>query len=380
MRNRIYLDHAATTPLAAEVLAEMMPYLTEIYGNPSSIHGTGREAHQALETARRRTAAALEAKPQEIYFTSGGSESDNWAIRGAAMANQSRGRHLITDAIEHHAVLHTFRELEREGFEVTYLQPDGQGRIDPAEVERAIRPDTVLISVMTANNEIGTLQPVWEIGNIAREKGVLFHTDAVQAIGAVPVKVEEMNADLLSLSAHKFYGPKGTGALYIRQGTKISPLIQGGAQERSLRAGTENVAGIVGLGCAIERAVRNLAENAARTARLRDRLIGGILERIPGAILNGDPVNRLPGNAHFTFRDVDGEALLLRLDLMGIAASGGSACTAGAAEPSHVLAALGQPEILAKGGLRMSLGPENTEDEIGEVLEMLPGLIGDLRR
>ena len=380
MTNRIYLDNAATTAVSPEVLREMEPCWTECWGNPSSIHGTGREARRALDLARKRTAAAIGAQPQEIYFTSGGSESDNWALQGAAAARRDRGRHIITTAVEHHAVLHTCRALEAQGYEVTYLPVDRLGRVSPESVEAALREDTILISVMTANNEIGTIQPVREIGEIAHRHGVLFHTDAVQAIGAVKVDVNEMNADMLSLSAHKFHGPKGVGALYVRRGTKLAPLIHGGAQERGLRAGTENVPGIVGLGKAIEMASENIPERSARIAALRDRLIRGVLTRIPDAVLNGDPENRLPGNASFTFPGVDGEALLLRLDLMGIACSGGSACTSGSTEPSHVLAAIGQPPELSRGSLRMTLSDTNTEAEIDETLAVLPGLVEDLRR
>ena len=379
MRNRIYLDHAATTPLAPEALAEMMPFWTECFGNPSSVHATGRGAHRALDSARKRIAAAIGAEPREIYFTSGGSESDNWAVKGAAFAGRDRGRHVITTSIEHHAVLHACRWLEEQGYEITLLPVDNLGRVDPEDVRRAVRTDTVLISVMTANNEIGTLQPIREIGEIARERGIPFHTDAVQAIGAVPVNVREMNADLLSLSAHKFHGPRGVGALYVRQGIRLESLIHGGAQERGLRAGTENLPGAAGMGKAIEMALANLPEKSARIAGMRDLLIRGILESLPGTLLNGDPVRRLPGNAHFTFPGVDGEALLLRLDLAGIAASGGSACTSGSREPSHVLSAIGQGPELSKGGLRLTLGEENTPEEIREVIQAVTAIVRDLR-
>jgi len=380
MRNRIYLDNAATTTLSPEVLQEMETCLRECYGNPSGVYGTGREAHRLLDQARKRTAAALGAKPQEIYFTSGGSESDNWAIKGGALARRNRGKHLITSAIEHHAVLHTFQWLETYGFEVTYLPVDGMGRVDPAEAEKAVRPDTTLISIMAANNEIGTIQPIPEIAKMARERDILFHTDAVQAIGAMEMNMEKLPVSMLSLSAHKFHGPKGIGALYVRQGTVIESLIHGGSQERGRRAGTENMPGIVGLGRAIEKAAAGIPERAAKTVRLRDLLIRGIHEQIPWARLNGDPIRRLPGNVHFTFPGVDGEALLLRLDLMGIACSGGSACTSGAAEPSHVLKALGQGEELMKSGLRMTLNEENTEEEILEVIRVLLPLVNELRR
>ena len=380
MMNRIYLDHAATTAVSPEVLREMLPYMTECFGNAASIHGTGREAHRALDRARKQVAAVLGAQPQEIYFTSGGSESDNWAVKGVAWAARGRGKHVITSAVEHHAVLNACAWLEGMGFEVTRLPVDALGRVDPDSVARAVRPDTVLISVMTANNEIGTLQPIREIGEIARSRGVPFHTDAVQAAGHIPVNVEELQVDLLSLSAHKFHGPKGVGVLYVRRGTKLDSLIHGGAQERGLRAGTPNVPGAVGLAKALELAAASLPESADRVRALRDQLIREIRARIPDAVLNGDPERRLPGNVHFSFPDVDGEALLLRLDLAGIACSGGSACTSGAQEPSHVLAAIGQAPDLAKGGLRMTLGEENTPEEIKEVLRVLPEIVQDLKR
>ena len=380
MMNRIYLDHAATTAVSPEVLREMLPCMTECFGNAASIHGTGREAHRALDRARKQVAAVLGAQPQEVYFTSGGSESDNWAVKGVAWAARGRGKHVITSAVEHHAVLNACAWLEGMGFEVTRLPVDALGRVDPDSVARAVRPDTVLISVMTANNEIGTLQPIREIGEIARSRGVPFHTDAVQAAGHIPVNVEELQVDLLSLSAHKFHGPKGVGVLYVRRGTKLDSLIHGGAQERGLRAGTPNVPGAVGLAKALELAAASLPESADRVRALRDQLIREIRARIPDAVLNGDPERRLPGNVHFSFPGVDGEALLLRLDLAGIACSGGSACTSGAQEPSHVLAAIGQAPDLAKGGLRMTLGEENTPEEIKEVLRVLPEIVQDLKR
>ena len=380
MMNRIYLDHAATTAVSPEVLREMLPCMTECFGNAASIHGTGREAHRALDRARKQVAAVLGAQPQEIYFTSGGSESDNWAVKGVAWAARGRGKHVITSAVEHHAVLNACAWLEGMGFEVTRLPVDALGRVDPDSVARAVRQDTVLISVMTANNEIGTLQPIREIGEIARSRGVPFHTDAVQAAGHIPVNVEELQVDLLSLSAHKFHGPKGVGVLYVRRGTKLDSLIHGGAQERGLRAGTPNVPGAVGLAKALELASASLPESGDRVRALRDQLIREIRARIPDAVLNGDPERRLPGNVHFSFPGVDGEALLLRLDLAGIACSGGSACTSGAQEPSHVLAAIGQAPDLAKGGLRMTLGEENTPEEIKEVLRVLPEIVQDLKR
>jgi cysteine desulfurase len=379
MTNEIYLDYASTSPMWPEVLEAMTPFLTTAFGNPSSVHGFGREARKAVEFARGQVASALGAQPREICFTSGGTESDNWAIRGAALARQDRGRHLITTRVEHPAVLNTMRALEKQGWEVTRLPVDAEGRVDPREVKRAIRGDTVLISVMTANNEIGTLQPVEEIGRIAREADVLFHTDAVQAVGAIPVCPEWMEADLLSLSGHKFHGPKGIGVLYVRQGTILEPLITGGEQERRMRAGTEHVAGIVGLGKAIELAAARMPENSRRIRALRDLLIREVLEGIPDAVLNGPREARLPGNASFSFRGIDGEALLLRLDLAGIAASSGSACTSGSLEPSHVLEAVGQAPELIKGSLRLSLGAETTESEIRQVTETLTVLVKELR-
>ena len=377
---RIYLDNAATTATAPEVVEAMLPYFTQVYGNASSIHQTGREAKRALEAARRQVAQALHAAvPQEIYFTAGGSESDNWAIKGAAFANQKKGRHLITTAIEHHAVLHTCQWLEKQGFEVTYLPVDHDGKVSAADVERAIRPDTTLVSVMTANNELGTIQPIAEIGAICRARGVLFHTDAVQAIGAIPVDVQAMNIDMLSLSAHKFHGPKGVGALYVRKGVRIDGLVHGGAQERGWRAGTENIPGIVGLGKAIELAAASLDENAARMSALRDRLISGILERIPEVTLNGHPTDRLPNNANLSFRYIEGEALLLRLDLAGVAGASGSACTSGSLDPSHVLLAIGLPHEVAHGSLRLTLGSDTTQADIDAVLRILPNIVEDLR-
>lgn len=377
---RIYLDNAATTACAPEVVEAMLPYFTQTFGNASSVHAFGRESRRAIETARRQVARALNAAaPQEIVFTAGGSESDNWAIKGAAFARADRGRHIITSAIEHHAVLHTCQWLEKQGFEVTCLPVDAEGRVSVEHVERALRPDTVLVSVMTANNEIGTLQPVAQIGGLCRERGVLFHTDAVQAVGAIPVDVQAMHADLLSLSAHKFHGPKGVGALYVRKGVRLDNLVHGGAQERGLRAGTENLAGIVGLGKAIEMATAHLEDNAAHMTRLRDRLIAGIMERVPEVRLNGHPTDRLPNNCSLSFQGVEGEALLLRLDLAGIAGSSGSACTSGTLDPSHVLLAIGLPVAMAHGSLRLTLGADTTEEDIDAVLERLPPIVADLR-
>lgn len=379
MKRNIYLDHAATTYMKKEVLDAMMPYLTQNYGNPSSVHSFGREARKAIDKAREQTAKALKARFDEIFFTGGGTESDNWAIKGVALANQNKGKHIITSAIEHHAVLYTCEFLEKNGFEVTYLPVDSYGMVDPQDVEKAIRPDTILVSIMFANNEIGTIQPIKEIGAITKEKGVYFHTDAVQAVGHVDIDVNDMNIDLLSLSAHKFYGPKGVGALYVRKGTKITPLLHGGAQERNRRAGTENIPGIIGLGKAIELAYENMEENNKHLIRLRDKLINGIMDRIDDVRLNGHPTLRLPGNVNMSFEYIEGESLLLSLDLKGIAASSGSACTSGSLDPSHVLLAIGLSHEIAHGSLRMTLGDENTDEEIDYVLEVLPQIVQRLR-
>ena len=373
----IYLDNAATTAVRPEVLSKMLPFFTEKAGNPSSIHTAGREARKAVENARRQVAAALGAEAREIYFTAGGSESDNWATRCAAA--ETGKKHVITSAVEHHAVLHSCRALERDSFRITYLPVDENGMVSPADVRRALTDDTALISVMAANNEVGTLEPIQEIGQLAREAGVLFHTDAVQAAGAIPIDVNAWNADLLSLSGHKFHGPKGVGALYIRKGTRIHNLIEGGAQERGLRAGTENVPGVVGMGEALSLAVAELPEYAAHVSALRDRLIQGILSAVPDARLNGHPTLRLPGNAHFSFPGVESESLLMRLDLAGIACSGGSACTSGSLEPSHVLSAMGLSPDLGRSSVRFSLGRDNTAEEIDRVLTVLPPIVEDLR-
>lgn len=380
MKNRIYLDHAATTAVSKAVLDAMLPFFTECPGNASAVYATGREARKAVEEARKQAAAAIGAEPREILFTGGGSESDNQAVKGTAFALMGKGTHIITTAVEHPAVLNTCRWLEKQGFEVTYLMPDREGRIYPEQVRQAVRKDTVLISVMAANNEIGTIEPVTEIGQIAREKGIVFHIDAVQAVGAMPVDVNAWNADLLSLSAHKFNGPKGIGALYVRRGTRIDSLIHGGEQERGLRAGTENTAGIVGLGKAIEIAAATLEENAEKTRRLRDRLTEGILSSVPDAFLNGPKEGRLPNNCSVRFDRIDGEALLLRLDLAGIAGSAGSACTSGSQEISHVLKAVGLNDEEAKSSLRLTVGPENTEQEIDEAVAAVKDIIADLRR
>jgi len=374
------MDHAATTYVKEDVLKEMLPFFTEKYGNPSSVHYFGREVRRAVESAREKVAHALGAQPSEIYFTAGGSESDNWAIKGIAFSNRKKGNHIITTAIEHHAVLHTCQYLEKNGFDVTYLPVDEYGRISPKQVEDAITDKTILISVMFANNEVGTIQPIKEIGRIAKERKIYFHTDAVQAVGNIEINVEDLNVDLLSLSAHKFYGPKGVGALYVRKGTRIDSFIHGGAQERNKRAGTENIPGIVGLGKAIELATQNIESSNKRIIQLRDRLIEGILNKIPYVKLNGHPTERLPGNVNFSFEFIEGEALLLSLDMKGIAASSGSACTSGSLDPSHVLLAMGLPHEIAHGSLRLTLGEENTEEDIEYCLEVLPDIVDRLRR
>lgn len=373
----IYMDNAATTSVRPEVLEAMTPYFTQYYGNASSIHSFGRNARRALENARKQVAAALGCEPREVYFTAGGSESDNWAIRCAVGAKQ--GKHIITSSIEHHAVLHTCEYMEKRGYEVTYLPVDEFGRVSVESVKNAIRPDTVLITIMAANNEIGTLQPIAEIGQLAKEHGILFHTDAVQAVGAVPIDVKAWNVDMLSLSGHKLHAPKGIGALYVRKGVRISNLIFGGAQERGLRAGTENLPGIVGLGKAIELATAELPEYTRRVTALRDQLIDGILAQIPDVCLNGHRTERLPGNVNVSVRYVEGEALLMRLDLAGVAASSGSACTSGSLDPSHVLLAIGLPHEIAHGSLRLSLGNDTTQEDVDYVLEKLPEIVENLR-
>jgi cysteine desulfurase len=377
--NRIYLDNAATTPLSPEVLEAMMPYLTGRYGNASSIYDTGRDARRAIDDARKQVAGLIGARTNEIHFTSGGTESDNWALKGIAFARRSKGNHIITSAIEHHAVLETARWLETEGFDVTYLPVSASGIVNPEDVKNAIKDRTILISIMAANNEIGTLQPVEAIGAIAREHKIPFHSDAVQAAGAIGVDVNAWQVDLLSLSGHKFHGPKGTGALYVRSGTRILPLLHGGAQERNRRAGTENVAGIVGLGKAAERAGMMMDENAEKITRLRNILIDGITGAIPHVRLNGDRTNRLPNNANLSFRYIEGEALLLHLDLNGIAASSGSACASGSLEPSHVLLGMGLAAEDAHSSLRFTLSEATTHEEINTVLAILPGIVDKLR-
>lgn len=376
---KIYFDHAATTPTDQKVAESMITYMTTKFGNPSSVHVYGREVRKEVNQARQRLAALIGADASEIFFTSGGSESDNFAIKGVAFANREKGNHIITTAIEHHAVLHTCQWLEQHGFRVTYLPVDEYGMVSLEDLKAAIDDQTILISVMFANNEVGTIQPIREIGEIAKEKGIYFHTDAVQAVGSVEIDVNAMRIDLLSLSGHKFYGPKGIGALYIRRGVKIETVQHGGAQERSLRGGTENVPAIIGIGMAAEIAQRDFAEKNARLIELRDLLIHGIMERIPEVKLNGHPTHRLPGNVNFSFRYVEGEALLLSLDMKGISGSSGSACTSGSLDPSHVLLAMGLTHEVAHGSLRLSLGRMNTREEIEYTLDVLPQIIERLR-
>ncbi len=375
----IYMDHAATTYVRSEVMEAMAPYHAEHFGNPSSVYSIARDSRKALDIARAQVAKALGADPDEIYFTSGGSESDNWAIKGIASANVKKGNHIITSKIEHHAVLHACEFLEKQGFSVTYLPVDQYGLVNPADLEKAITDSTILITVMYANNEIGTIEPVAELGAIARSHKIPFHTDAVQAVGNIPIDVKARNIDLLSLSAHKFYGPKGVGALYIRKGTRIDNLIHGGGQERRRRAGTENIAGIVGLGKAIELATADIEGHNRRIRGLRDRLLKGILETIPHTHLNGHPEKRLPGNLNISFEFVEGESMLLWLDDAGICASTGSACTSGSLEPSHVLLATGLPVEISHGSLRLTLGNVNTDADVDTVLRVLPDVVARLR-
>ena len=374
----IYLDHAATTPAAPEVVDRMQPYFSELFGNPSSIYGLGRKSMQALDEAHETVAAILNCRPTELVFTGGGSEADNLAIKGIAYSPRRRGRHIITSAIEHHAVLHTCQQLEREGFSVTYLPVDRDGLIDPDAVAAALTDETALVTLMYANNEIGTIQPIAAIGRICRERRVPFHTDAVQAGGLLDLDVAALHVDLLSLSAHKLYGPKGVGVLYIRQGSRVQPQIRGGSQERNRRAGTENVPGIVGAAVALARAQEERIAEGARLTALRDRLIAGVLAT-PGASLTGHPTLRLANHASFALAGVEGESLLLNLDLIGVAASSGSACTTGSLEPSHVLMALGLSSDAARGHLRLTLGHSTTEADVDFVLAHLPGIVSRLR-
>ncbi len=375
MEKRIYLDNAATTKTAPEVVEAMLPYFTEHYGNPSSIYGFAAANKEVITGCREKIAGILGAKTEEIYFTAGGSESDNWALVAAAEAYEAKGKHIITSRIEHHAILHTCEYLEKRGYEVTYLDVDEAGLIDLEQLRAAIREDTILISIMFANNEIGTIQPVEQIGQIAREHGVLFHTDGVQAFGQVPICVDEMHIDMLSASGHKFNGPKGIGFLYIRKGVKIRSFIHGGAQERKRRAGTENVPGIVGIGAAAERAARTMEERTAREREVRDYMISRIEKEIPYCRLNGDRTMRLPNNVNFSFRFVEGESLLIRLDRKGICASSGSACTSGSLDPSHVLLAIGLPHEIAHGSLRMTLSEETTKEDADYVVDALKEII-----
>lgn len=376
---RIYLDHAATTPVDPEVAAVMMHYMLAGYGNPSSIHGFGREARAAVEEAREKVAKLIGADTKEITFTSGGTESDNLAIRGVALASRERGNHIITSKVEHHAVLHTCQSLEKEGYEVTYIPVDSYGMVDPDDVRRAIKPSTILITIMLANNEVGTIQPIQEIGTLAKQQGVYLHTDAVQAVGNIPVDVDDLNVDLLSCSGHKIYGPKGVGALYIRHGTKIRPITHGGRHERGLRPGTENVPGIVGFGKAAELALLHGEARSRHVKRLRDRFVHGLMDKIDDIRLNGHPERRLPNNANVSIRFVEGESMLLNLDLAGVSASSGSACTSGSLEPSHVLMAMRVPHEEAHGSLRFTFGKGNTEQDVEYVLDILPSIVSKLR-
>ncbi|MDB2150899.1 cysteine desulfurase NifS [Clostridium butyricum] len=378
MKN-VYMDYSATTYVKPEVLEEMMPYFTEKFGNPSSFYGISRETKRAIDTAREKVAKGLNCLPDEVYFTGGGSEADNWAIKGIASAHKNKGNHIITTKIEHHAVLHTCQYLEKNGFEVTYLDVDSEGFINLDDLKNAITDKTILVSIMFANNEIGTIQPVKEIGEICKENKVFFHTDAVQAVGNVPIDVKEMNIDMLSLAGHKIYGPKGIGVLYIKKGIKIDNLIHGGAQEKNRRAGTENIASIVGLGKAMELATCNIEEHMEKMTSLRDRLIDGLLT-IPYTNLNGPRgEKRLPGNVNVRFRFIEGESILLSLDFKGVCASSGSACTSGSLDPSHVLLAIGLPHELAHGSLRLTLGAGSTEEDVDYVLEVTPPIIERLR-
>jgi cysteine desulfurase len=378
MTRFVYADNAATTSVSKPVLDAMLPYFTVNYGNPSSIYSIGRDAREAIDTARQKVADAIGAETQDIFFTSGGSEADNWAIKGIAYANIKKGRHIITSRIEHHAVLHTMKALEKEGFEVTYLEVYTNGVIKPDDLAAAIRPDTTLVTIMYANNEIGTVQPIPELAKICHDRGVLFHTDAVQAIGHLPVNVKDQGIDLLSLSAHKFHGPKGVGALYIRKGLRFPNLIEGGAQERNRRAGTENVAGIVGLAAAIEIATADIVKKGEKVKVLRDRLIDGMLQ-IPMTRLNGDREKRLPGNVNISVEGIEGESLLLLLDMNGVCASSGSACTSGSLDPSHVLLALGLRHEVAHGSLRLTIDEDTTQEDVDYILEVLPKVVDRLR-
>ncbi len=379
MKEFVYLDNAATTKVRPEVVEAMLPYFTEIYGNASAVYDFGQKCKQAIEDARETIGSSIGTKASNIYFTAGGSESDNWALKGVAEAYKDKGKHIITTKIEHHAILHTCAYLEQQGYEVTYLDVDADGLVSPEDVKKAIRPDTILISVMFANNEIGTIEPIEEIGAIAHEHGILFHTDAVQAYAQVPIDVEKMHIDLLSASGHKLNGPKGIGFLYIRQGLKLKSFIHGGAQERKRRAGTENVPGIVGLGKAVEIAMATMDERIKKESELRDYLIARIEDEIPFAKLNGHRVKRLPNNINFCFRFIEGESMLIMLDMAGICGSSGSACTSGSLDPSHVLLAIGLPHEIAHGSLRLTLSDEITKDQLDYVVDHLKEIVAKLR-
>ena len=375
----IYLDHASTTPVDPEVVAAMLPWHTEEFGNPSTLYSLGLSAAQTTEQARESIAQLIGADPEEVYFTSGGTESDNWAILGAAEAQQRKGRHLITSTIEHHAVLESMEYLEKHGYEVTKVPVDRGGLVDPEDVRRAIRPDTILVSIMHANNEVGTIEPISEIGKVTREAGVPFHVDAVQTAGKLPLDVNELGVDMLSASAHKFYGPKGVGLMYLRKRTRISPLLHGGGQEKGRRAGTHNVPGIVGMARALESAATRMADDAVREGALRDRLWAGLNANIEAIYLNGDPVRRLAGNLSVRLSGIEGESMILMLDMEGICVSSGSACTTGSLEPSHVLVALGIPVEEAHGSLRVTLGRGTTADDIDHFIEVFPPIVARLR-
>lgn len=376
---RVYLDNAATTPVHPGVKEAVLPFLGECFGNPSSVHSFGREVKKAVEEAREKVAQLIGAKPEEIFFTSGATESDNHAVFGVARANKNKGNHIITSQIEHHAVLDSCEQLEKEGFKVTYLPVDKDGLVSPEDVKKALTDETILVTIMHGNNEIGTIQPIKEIGEIVKAKGIYFHTDAVQTAGQIPVNVDDLKADLMSVTGHKMYGLKGAGAIYIRKGTKIQKFIYGGAQERRKRSGTENIVGIVALGKAAEISLRDLSKRQEHNTKLRDKLIKGIEEKIPHVILNGHREKRLPGNVNFCFQYVEGESMLMSLDMKGVAGSTGSACNSGSLTASYVLLALGLPPEIAQGSLRLSIGSDNTEEDIDYVLEVLPGIIERLR-
>ncbi|BES66788.1 cysteine desulfurase NifS [Gottschalkiaceae bacterium SANA] len=377
---QVYMDYSATTPVKEEVLQEMLPYFTEKFGNASSIYSTGRQAKHDMDAARKRIADRLHCAPEELYFTSGGSEADNWAIKGIAKARKSKGNHIITSKIEHHAVLHVCETLEKEGFDVTYLDVDDKGLVDPKAVEAAITDQTILITIMYINNEIGTIEPIVEIGEIAKKHSIVFHTDALQALGNLRIDLSKLPVDLMSFSAHKIYGPKGVGALYVRKGIRVPNLIEGGAQERRRRAGTENVAGIIGFAKAVEVAYDHFDQHVERLVSMREKLINGLVEAIPDTRVSGDRVQRHPGNVHVCFKYIEGESILLSLDMMGIAGSSGSACTSGSLDPSHVLMAIGLGHDIAHGSLRLTIGDFTTEDDIDYILEQLPPIIDRLRR